>query len=114
MTRIGAGSMTRAEEIARKALGGFAERGLWDRSRTSTGERRFDEMVSLFVKALEDFAQKERERYTTAHPASDYHEDYGDVLWWHFPVCEPPCVGGPESTIADWHTHFSHMPVVWD
>lgn len=28
-------------------------------------------------------------------PYSEWHEDHGDVLWWRFPVEEPPYVGGP-------------------
>jgi hypothetical protein len=32
---------------------------------------------------------------TKARPISEYHEDMGPVLWWKFPVDEPPYVGGP-------------------
>jgi hypothetical protein len=31
----------------------------------------------------------------SARPISEYHEDMGSVLWWKFPVTEPPYVGGP-------------------
>lgn len=27
--------------------------------------------------------------------ASEWHEDHGTVLWWRFPICEPPYVGTP-------------------
>jgi hypothetical protein len=30
-----------------------------------------------------------------ARPLSDWHEDFGPVLWWCFPVREPPYVGTP-------------------
>lgn len=30
-----------------------------------------------------------------AHPLSEWTEDVGDVLWWRFPVVEPPYVGSP-------------------
>jgi len=50
--------------------------------------------------------------YTVVYPASDYHEDYGPVLWWNFPVCEPPYVGNIDD--VDRFTHWSHMPIVWD
>lgn len=30
-----------------------------------------------------------------ARPLSEWHEDIGDVLWWRFPVTEPPYVGTP-------------------
>jgi len=29
------------------------------------------------------------------YPASKWHEDDGSVIWWRFPICEPPYVGGP-------------------
>lgn len=28
-------------------------------------------------------------------PFAEWHEDHGDVLWWRFPVSEPPYVGTP-------------------
>lgn len=41
--------------------------------------------------------------------ASDlWHEDYGSVLWWRFPVQEPPYSGSPLD--EDWpgyHTHWT-------
>ncbi len=43
-----------------------------------------------------------------ARPASEYHEDMGPVLWWKFPVDEPPYVGGPndlgQSVVIGVHT----------
>lgn len=30
-----------------------------------------------------------------ARPLSEWHEDMGDVLWWRFPIVEPPYVGTP-------------------
>ena len=30
-----------------------------------------------------------------ARPLSEWHEDIGPVLWWRFPVVEPPYVGTP-------------------
>lgn len=30
-----------------------------------------------------------------ARPIAEYHEDMGTVLWWKFPVVEPPYVGSP-------------------
>lgn len=32
-----------------------------------------------------------------ARPISEYHEDMGPVLWWKFPVDEPPYVGTPND-----------------
>ena len=43
-----------------------------------------------------------------ARPFAEWHEDHGSVLWWKFPVEEPPYVGSPLD--ADWpgyHTHWT-------
>lgn len=32
---------------------------------------------------------------TKALPLSEWHEDIGNVLWWKFPIDEPPYVGTP-------------------
>jgi hypothetical protein len=46
----------------------------------------------------------------------DWGEAEGCVLWWRFPVDEPPYVGDP--TWSDWpgyHTHWTRLPPVpWD
>lgn len=45
-------------------------------------------------------------------PLAEYHEDMGPVLWWRFPIEEPPYVGSPLYT--DWpgaHTHFTTIIV---
>lgn len=34
---------------------------------------------------------------TTPRPIAEYHEDFGDVLWWKFPIDEPPYVGSPND-----------------
>ena len=67
-------------------------------------------------------------------PIEEYHEDMGDVLWWTFPINEPPYVGSPldlgqtiEVEIRDlshtnvfrrnvggwpgYHTHFTPIPI---
>lgn len=51
----------------------------------------------------------ELEDAKTPRPAADYHEDFGTVLWWVLPVCEPPYVGSPLD--CDWeegyYTHWT-------
>jgi hypothetical protein len=32
-----------------------------------------------------------------ANHISEYHEDKGPVLWWTFPISEPPYCGGPND-----------------
>jgi hypothetical protein len=42
-----------------------------------------------------------------------WHEDIGNVLWWRFPIDEPPYVGTPLD--CDWpgyHTHFTPLPPI--
>lgn len=46
-----------------------------------------------------------------AHPGESYHDDHGFVLWWRFPINEPPWVGTPNC--EDWpgyHTHWTPLP----
>jgi hypothetical protein len=67
-------------------------------------------------------------------PIWEYREDMGDVLWWKFPIDEPPYVGSPldlgetieieirdlthtstlRRTVGGWpghHTHFTPIPI---
>lgn len=54
------------------------------------------------------------ERLHTPRPADEYHEDMGDVLWHHIPICEPPYVGSQLDedwdARAGWYTHFTPLP----
>lgn len=48
-----------------------------------------------------------------ARPFSEWHEDYGDVLWWRkFPIEEPPYVGRPgdDNWPDDYYTYWT--PIV--
>ena len=48
----------------------------------------------------------------SARPLEEWHEDYGPVLWWKFPVEEEPSVGSPLD--AEWpayHTHWTPITV---
>ncbi|QHZ52180.1 hypothetical protein [Paenibacillus larvae] len=41
-------------------------------------------------------------------PYKEWHEGHGDVLWWVFPIVEPPYSGSPID--EDWpgyHTHWT-------
>ncbi|OKP95078.1 hypothetical protein [Paenibacillus sp. P46E] len=47
-----------------------------------------------------------------ARHIDEWHEDFGDVLWWEFPVCEPPYCGTPID--VDWpgyHTHWTPLTI---
>lgn len=46
-----------------------------------------------------------------ARPLEEWGEDYGDVLWWKFPIEEPPYVGSPlDEKWPAYHTHWT--PIV--
>lgn len=52
----------------------------------------------------------------TLRPASEWHEDYGTVLWHHLPIQEPPHVGTPLDSDWDYYdegyyTHWSPIPM---
>jgi hypothetical protein len=45
-----------------------------------------------------------------AQPLDQWHEAEGDVLWWKFPVSEPPYVGSPLDTgWPGYHTHWTRI-----
>ena len=47
-----------------------------------------------------------------ARPLEEWGEDYGDVLWWEFPVVEPPYVGSPlDCEWPGYHTHWTPIYV---
>lgn len=48
----------------------------------------------------------------TPRPLEEWHEDCGDVLWWLFPVREPPYCGTPLCTNwPGYHTHWTPTPM---
>lgn len=64
------------------------------------------EQLQAEVEAL----RGELEQYQTMHTLEDWHEDYGDALWWTLPIEEPPYCGNP--LCSDWpgyHTHWTRI-----
>lgn len=49
---------------------------------------------------------EELKRLRTLRPRAEYHEDYGPVLWFLVPICEPPIVGWEEHA-EKYHTHWA-------
>lgn len=43
---------------------------------------------------------------TTPRPLDEWHEDDGVVLWWRFPISEPPYVGTPLDD--DWPVYATY------
>lgn len=53
---------------------------------------------------------KQFEDATIPRPINEWHEDKGDVLWWSFPIEEPPYYGSPvDSDWPDYHTHWTPL-----
>ena len=48
-----------------------------------------------------------------AQPHHEWHEDDGPVLWWRFPVTEPPYVGTPldDDFPDEYVTHWTRIVV---
>ena len=47
-----------------------------------------------------------------ARPIEEWNEDFGDVLWWKFPIEEPPYVGSPlDEKWPGYHTHWTFIPI---
>lgn len=47
-----------------------------------------------------------------ARPLEEWGEDYGDVLWWKFPIKEPPYVGSPlDEKWPAYHTHWTQIVI---
>lgn len=47
-----------------------------------------------------------------ARTLEEWGEDYGDVLWWKFPIEEPPYVGSPlDEKWPAYHTHWTPIVV---
>lgn len=69
--------------------------------------------------------------FTRPRPLSEWTEEDGEVLWWKFPVDEPPFVGSPrilgqvveirthqgviaKGLVGGWpgyHTHWTPIPI---
>lgn len=48
-------------------------------------------------------------------PRGEWNEGWGNVLWWRFPVTEPPYVGTPlDDDFPDYVTHWTQLPVPFD
>jgi hypothetical protein len=46
-----------------------------------------------------------------ARPLESWNDDDGVVLWWVFPIQEPPYVGSPlDSKWPGYHTHWTPLP----
>ena len=68
-------------------------------------------LLPRIVAALMQPQQPGRVEGMEARPLAEYHEDYGFVVWWKFPMDEPAWIGSPNC--SDWpgyHTHWTPHP----
>ena len=76
----------------------------------SEAQRRHTNLQAVAHSGDERDAIEQWRPITVARPLDEWHEDDGDVLWWRFPIEEPPYVGSP--LCSDWpgyHTHFTRI-----
>ncbi|WP_278529598.1 hypothetical protein [Enterococcus asini] len=69
----------------------------------------FGRVGSLWLYEEHEFSLTEpKNEKVEAHLAEHWDEDMGDVLWWNFPVEEPPYCGTPlDEHFPKYKTHFS-------
>lgn len=103
------------DEIA-GALGLHSKSGV-NRILVGMEERGFIRRLPFRARAIEILKTgteglSKRDLTLIAKPLSDWHEDFGDVLWWKFPICEAPYVGGPnDENWPGYHTHWTPIIV---
>ena len=61
------------------------------------------------LKTIKRFPSYEpQDEKVEAHLAEHWNEDIGNVLWWNFPVEEPPYCGTPlDERFPEYKTHFT-------
>lgn len=63
-------------------------------------------------------AWRELQRRNTTRPLlqprENYHEDLGNVFWWHLPIEEPPHFGSPLNSDwqENWDEYYTHWSLV--
>lgn len=61
---------------------------------------------------VEDLKKLDEPQKVIAHLAEKWHEDIGPVLWWDFPVEEPPYCGTPlDDDFPKYKTHFTELHI---
>lgn len=64
------------------------------------------------AQAIATALREQADEFRKARPLAEWHEDIGNVLWWRFPIVEPPYVGMP--LCDDWpgyHTHWTSIAI---
>lgn len=72
--------------------------------------RKIEDAAELTCGLLAEYAAAKK-----ARPLADWHEEFGVVLWWRFPVDEPPYCGSPlDDEWPGYHTHWTPLIVPYD
>jgi len=70
-----------------------------------------DEKEAIKYLELAITALERQKKIETLRTLDEWHEDYGDVLWWELPVSESPYCGTPlDSNWPGYYTHWSELP----
>lgn len=73
-------------------------------------EREFNDYDAFFAYSNAVKRLGELEDANEPKPLETWHEEYGDCLWWVFPVTEAPYCGSPLDTdFPDYVTHFTRL-----
>lgn len=67
--------------------------------------------LAAAIPAAIDKAMKDIDKSRQPKHFSDYHEDFGFVIWWRAPICEPPWVGSPNCD--NWPFDFEEEGSLW-
>ncbi|MDH2334266.1 hypothetical protein [Paenibacillus polymyxa] len=74
-------------------------------------EKQSDELI----REKELVNSRRKQSAEVPRPIDEWGEDHGDVLWWEFPIVEPPYCGTPlDADWPDYHTHWTpiNIPVL--
>lgn len=75
-------------------------------------EYRAERLNAAIMAHVNHFWPKAIMRELVAHPASEWHEDIGPVLWWTSPVTEPAYCGTPlDDDFPSYMKHWTPLQV---
>lgn len=84
------------------------EYGAWCTECHDINEKKDRYVKAAKVRELLEQLDEPQADKVEAHLAEHWNEDIGDVLWWNFPVEEPPYCGTPlDEHFPKYKTHFS-------
>lgn len=84
------------------------EYGAWCTECHDINEKKDRYVKAAKVRELLEQLDEPQDEKVEAHLAEHWDEDTGDVLWWNFPVEEPPYCGTPlDEHFPKYKTHFT-------